>query len=64
MPYCRACEGVLCGACGDWHGLDLAPPDFYSADQENMGADCAAWWSVLRCHTACIEHHRVASGAA
>lgn len=46
MPYCRACESVLCGACGDCHGLSLAPPDVCPADQENMGADCAAWWQA------------------
>lgn len=46
MPYCRGCESVLCGACGDCHGLDLAPPDFCPADQDTMGADCAAWWQA------------------
>jgi len=46
MPYCHACESVLCGACGICHGLSLVPPDFCPADQENMGTDCAAWWQA------------------
>lgn len=46
MPFCRAGESVLCGACGACLGLSLAPPDFCPADQENMGADCAAWWQA------------------
>jgi hypothetical protein len=25
LPYCPACESVLCGACGHCHGLDLLP---------------------------------------
>jgi hypothetical protein len=23
MPYCKACESVLCGVCGDCHSFDL-----------------------------------------
>jgi hypothetical protein len=46
MPYCRGCESVLCGACGDCHSLDLAPPDLCPADQDTMGSDCAAWFQA------------------
>jgi hypothetical protein len=47
MPYCRACESVLCGACGQCHSLDLLPGDGYCrADQDTMGADCAAWFQA------------------
>jgi len=47
MPYCRACESVLCGACGDCHSLDLLPGDGYCRnDQDTMGAPCAAWWQA------------------
>lgn len=31
MAYCQACESVLCGACGQCHSLDLAPPDLCPA---------------------------------
>ncbi|HLW02743.1 MAG TPA: hypothetical protein VKT82_29075 [Ktedonobacterales bacterium] len=45
-PSCRTCESVPCGPCGDCQSLDLAPPDWCSADQETMGTDCAAWWQA------------------
>jgi hypothetical protein len=25
MPYCTACQSVLCGACGHCHMLDIVP---------------------------------------
>jgi hypothetical protein len=49
MPYCEACESVLCGACGHCHMLDVVPftrPECPN-DHDNMGADCAAWWQAF-----------------
>jgi hypothetical protein len=48
MPYCPACESVLCGACGHCHGLDLMPSDpECPGDNDDMGRDCAAWYQAL-----------------
>lgn len=49
MPYCEACESVLCGACGHCHMIDsnLNHPDCPGYD-EDMGADCAAWFQAYR----------------
>lgn len=48
MASCPACESVLCGACGQCHSLDVLPGDpVCRADQDTMGADCAAWWQAL-----------------
>jgi hypothetical protein len=49
MPYCPACESVLCGACGHCHMLDVVPfsrPECPN-DHDNMGADCTAWWQAF-----------------
>jgi hypothetical protein len=49
MPYCPACESVLCGACGHCHMLDADPflvPEC-PLDNDDMGADCAAWWQAF-----------------
>ncbi len=49
MPYCPACESVLCGACGHCHGLDLLPsrPEC-PGDNDDMGRDCVAWYQALK----------------
>jgi hypothetical protein len=49
MPYCPACESVLCGACGGCHMLDVVPfsrPECPN-DHDDMGANCAAWYQAL-----------------
>jgi hypothetical protein len=49
MPYCEACESVLCGACGNCHMLDVVPfsrPEC-PLDNDDMGANCAAWWQAF-----------------
>ena len=49
MPYCEACESVLCGACGHCHMLDVVPfsrPEC-PPDNDDMGANCAAWYQAL-----------------
>jgi hypothetical protein len=49
MPYCLACESVLCGACGHCHMLDVvlfSQPECPN-DHDDMGADCAAWWQAF-----------------
>ena len=55
MPYCPACESVLCGACGSCHMLDVIPfsrPECPN-DHDDMGSDCAAWYQALNAvHTA------------
>ncbi len=48
MPFCKACESVLCGACHLCHSLDLLvwdPP--CPLDCDTMGRDCAAWWQAF-----------------
>jgi hypothetical protein len=49
-PYCPACESVLCGACGQCHSLDLMLGDDprCPADEDTMGADCAAWFQSYK----------------
>ena len=49
LPYCPACESVLCGACGHCHGLDLLPrrPEC-PGDNDDMGRDCVAWYQALK----------------
>jgi hypothetical protein len=48
MPYCRSCESMLCGACGDCHGLDLLPGDPECPnDHDTMGGSCAAWYQAV-----------------
>jgi hypothetical protein len=55
MPYCSACESVLCGACGHCHMLDIVDfsmPD-YPLDNDDMGHDCMVWFQVSKrrlCH--------------
>jgi len=49
MPYCPACESVLCGACGHCHMLDVVPfsrPEC-PPNNDDMGANCAAWYQAL-----------------
>jgi len=49
MPYCPACESVLCGACGHCHMLDVVPfsrPECPN-DTDDMGAHCVAWWQAF-----------------
>lgn len=64
QPYCKACESVLCGACGDCHSLDMRISDpICPNDNDTMGANCAAWWQAH--HTVwCIlyEQHREQRG--
>src|SRR5260370_20223924 len=49
LPYCPACESVLCGACGHCHGLDLLPshPEC-PGDNDDMGHECVAWYQALK----------------
>ena len=49
MPFCPACESVLCGECGHCHMLDavsFSGPDCPN-DNDDMGASCAAWYQAL-----------------
>ena len=47
MPSCRACESVLCGACGKCHSLDVVPGvPICRNDEDPLGALCAAWWQA------------------
>ncbi|MBO0791720.1 MAG: hypothetical protein J2P36_12330 [Ktedonobacteraceae bacterium] len=49
MPYCPACESILCGACGDCHSFDLRINDpICPKDHDTMGQDCVAWWQALK----------------
>ena len=53
MPCCPACESVLYGACGHCHMLDVVPfsqPECPN-DNDDMGADCAAWYQALNAIT-------------
>ena len=49
IPYCSACESVLCGACGHCHMLDAAPFSRPTCplDGDDMGANCAAWYQAF-----------------
>jgi hypothetical protein len=50
MPYCEACESVLCGACGHCHMLDVVPfsrPEC-PLDNDDMGHDCVVWWQAFK----------------
>jgi hypothetical protein len=50
MPYCEACESVLCGACGHCHMLDVVPfsrPEC-PRDNDDMGHDCMVWWQAFK----------------
>jgi len=49
MPYCPACESVLCGACGHCHMLDIVPfsQPLCPLDNDDMGSSCAAWYQAL-----------------
>ena len=44
LPYCRACESPLCGVCGQCHSLALVPWAGICRADQDMSADCAAWW--------------------
>jgi hypothetical protein len=48
MPYCPACESVICGACGHCHMFDapINAPEC-PGDNDDMGANCAAWWQAF-----------------
>jgi hypothetical protein len=49
MPYCRACESVLCGVCGDCHSFDLKISDPECPnDNDTAGSPCIAWWQGLK----------------
>jgi hypothetical protein len=49
MPYCPACESVLCGACGQCHSLDLLSSDpECPGDHDTMGRNCVAWWQAFK----------------
>ncbi len=49
LPYCPACESVLCGACGHCHMLDMVPfsQPICLLDNDDMGASCASWYAAL-----------------
>jgi hypothetical protein len=50
MPYCEACESVLCGACWHCHMLDFVPfsrPECPN-DYDDMGYDCMVWWQAFK----------------
>src|SRR6266849_8865800 len=49
MPYCPACESVLCEACGHCHMLDIGSfsQPLCPLDNDDMGASCAAWWQAF-----------------
>jgi hypothetical protein len=49
IPYCPACESVLCGACGHCHKLDVVPfsQPLCPNDNDDMGASCAVWYQAL-----------------
>src|SRR5713226_4286119 len=49
MPYCSACESVLCGACRHCHMLAVVPflRPLCPLDNDDLGADCAAWYQAL-----------------
>jgi hypothetical protein len=57
MPYCPACESVLCGACGHCHMLDVVPftrPEC-PLDNDDMGHDCMVWFQAYKAiHT--VQH--------
>jgi len=57
MPYCPACESVLCGACGHCHMLDVVPftrPECPN-DNDDMGHECMVWWQAFKAiHT--VQH--------
>lgn len=57
MPYCPACESVLCGACGHCHMLDVVPftqPECPN-DNDDMGHDCMCWFQAFKAvHT--VQH--------
>jgi hypothetical protein len=56
MPSCRACESVLCGACGKCHSLDVLPGDpLCSNDEDPIGAPCAAWWQAYHAVSTAIH---------
>jgi hypothetical protein len=48
MPYCPACESVLCGVCGKCHELDIlydidCPLAPYDGDFQIKTRACSAW---------------------
>jgi hypothetical protein len=48
MSFCKVCESVLCGVCGDCHSWDLRvsdPPCLN--DHDTIGQNCVAWWQAL-----------------
>lgn len=47
IPYCKACESVLCGVCGECHSWDLTPsqPEC-PMDHDTTGRSCVAWWQA------------------
>ena len=49
LPYCPACESVLCGARGHCHMLDVVPfsRPLCPNDNDDRGASCTAWYQAL-----------------
>jgi hypothetical protein len=48
MPYCPACESVLCGVCGDCHSFDLFDRPECPMDNDTTGSTCVAWYQALK----------------
>lgn len=48
MPYCKACESVLCGVCGDCHSFDLFDRPECPMDHDTTGRTCVAWYQALK----------------
>ncbi len=48
MPYCKACESVLCGVCGDCHSFDLFDRPECPMDNDTTGRTCVAWYQALK----------------
>lgn len=46
MPYCEACESVLCGVCGDCHSFDLFDRPECPMDNDTTGRTCVAWYQA------------------
>jgi hypothetical protein len=47
MPFCPACESVLCGACGHCHSFELLfdRPECPN-DNDDEGRECVAWYQA------------------
>ena len=48
IPYCKACESVLCGVCGDCHSFDLFDRPECPMDQDTTGRTCVSWYQALK----------------